>query len=242
MSACSDRGGSIRRRWPAVLQATAVCTLVSGLFCLGLYAIAQADQKIVSAAAVAAFQQARDDALARTPDRALWSPGRRSAYDEARPTEPAMPTALLRIPSLDLLVPVFDGTSELVLNRGVGWIETTAMPGTDGNIGLAGHRDGFFRKLKDLQIGDTVEVQTVEASRRYRVTDVSIVEPTDVHVLAPTGEPSVTLVTCYPFYYVGDAPQRFIVRGVIDQGSIRAAGQLVNATVSRGHDKRSKQQ
>jgi len=124
---------------------------------------------------------------------------------------------VLEIPSLKLTVPIFVGTSELQLNRGVGWIEGTAMPGDEGNVGLAGHRDGYFRGLKDLKVGDTIEVESIGRTLRYRVTQLKIVEPTDVSVLDPTDEPSVTLVTCYPFYYVGNAPQRYIVRGTLDR-------------------------
>jgi sortase A len=95
----------------------------------------------------------------------------------------------------------------------VGWIEGTAALGVSGNLGLAGHRDGYFRGLKDLKIGDVIEVQTVERTMRYRVDETLIVEPSDVFVLEPTQEPSITLVTCYPFYFVGHAPQRYIVKG-----------------------------
>jgi sortase A len=96
------------------------------------------------------------------------------------------------------------------------------MPGSAGNVGLAGHRDGFFRGLKDIQPGDEIEVEAIGRIDRYRVERTWIVNPEDVSVLDPTGEPSVTLVTCYPFYFVGSAPQRFIVRavriGTIEQG------------------------
>jgi sortase A len=191
-------------------------TFLTILTCLAFYTVAKADQKVASAAAGIAFEQALDEVLRRQPDRTLWSAKRRAAYDQALPIGSSAPTALLRISAIDLLVPVFDGTSETVLNWGIGWIETTAAPGSDGNVGLAGHREGFFRRLEDLEVGDMLELQTVGASVRYRVASISIVEPSDVHVLDQSDEPSVTLVTCYPFYFVGSAPQRYIVRGVRD--------------------------
>lgn len=128
--------------------------------------------------------------------------------------------AVLRIPGIRMEVPVSPGTEEHVLQRGAGWIDGTAAPGSDGNVGIAAHRDSHFRGLKDLAVGDLIELDTLERTRSYRVTGLSVVEPTDVHVLAETGEPVLTLVTCFPFYFVGNAPQRFIVRAAaIDLGT-----------------------
>jgi len=122
--------------------------------------------------------------------------------------------AVLRIPSVELQVPVSMGTSERVLIRGAGLIEGSPEPGTGGNVGIAAHRDSHFRALKDVAIGDLVEIETVRGSHSYRITELSVVEPDAVHVLADIGSPVLTLVTCYPFYFVGHAPQRFIVRAV----------------------------
>ena len=90
----------------------------------------------------------------------------------------------------------------------------TAPPGTDGNSGIAGHRDGFFRGLKDIVPGDAIELDTLNGKEAYRVERTWVVEPEDVSVLDPTPMRALTLVTCYPFYFVGSAPQRFIVRAV----------------------------
>jgi len=109
-------------------------------------------------------------------------------------------------------VAVLEGTDDWTLNRAVGHIEETAKPGATGNIGIAGHRDGFFRPLQNVRIGDRLEVQTLDGTQVYRIARTWIVEPDDVSVLDPTSMPSVTLVTCYPFYFVGPAPRRFIVR------------------------------
>lgn len=157
-----------------------------------------------------------------TPDQSLWAESRIQAYQDSLKIAAEAPQGILRIENLALEVPVFEGTSELNLTRGVGWIEGTAEPGDAGNMGIAGHRDGFFRVLKDIRVGDLIDVESLTGSIRYRVAETLIVEPEDVYVLDPTAEPSLTLVTCYPFYFVGHAPQRFIVRGVLadaDAGS-----------------------
>ena len=148
------------------------------------------------------------------PDTGLWDPKRILAWQEAQKDASPPPLAVLRIPRLGIEAPVLEGTSDWVLNRGVGHIEDTTAPGADGNIGIAGHRDGFFRALKDVNGGDLLEVETRAGVAQYRIERSWIVGPDDVSVLDPTLEPSVTLVTCYPFYFVGSAPQRFIVRAV----------------------------
>lgn len=137
--------------------------------------------------------------------------------------ENPVPLAVLRIPKIKLNVAVLAGTAESTLNRAVGHIETTALPGSDGNSGLAGHRDRFFRGLKDIRAGDLLELETLTSVDTYRVERTWIVDPHEVSVLDPTDSPSITLVTCYPFYFVGSAPQRYIVRAVrthrVPQGS-----------------------
>jgi sortase A len=148
------------------------------------------------------------------PDLSLWSSKRVNAWRETHKREAPLPLAVLRIPRLRLEVPVLAGTDEWTLNRAVGHIEDTARPGADGNAGIAGHRDGFFRGLKDIRSGDVLEVETLASVQQYQVERTWIVEDEDVSVLDPTATPSVTLVTCYPFYFVGAAPQRFIVRAI----------------------------
>ncbi len=123
-----------------------------------------------------------------------------------------MPQAVLRIPKLALEVPVYEGTSDVTLNRGAGRITgTAAVDSATGNIGIAAHRDGFFRPLKDIAVGDALSIATLSGEREYRVTKLDIVDPDDVSVLRSTDDSTVTLVTCYPFYYVGSAPKRYIV-------------------------------
>jgi len=152
----------------------------------------------------------------------LWSPGRVKAYKVALQQEPPPTLAILRIPRLDLEVPVYDGTTDAVLDLAAGRIEYTALPGTTGNVGIAAHRDGFFRILKDIKEGDQLVLDTPLATEQYRVEWIRITTPDDVSVIDPTPGRTVTLVGCYPFYHNGPAPQRFIVRAVPVLGS--AAG------------------
>lgn len=118
----------------------------------------------------------------------------------------------IEIPRLLLSVVVMEGADEKTLRRAVGHIPGTALPGEPGNVGLAGHRDTFFRPLKNLKIKDKIRISTLKGLFTYEVVALWIVEPEDVGVLAPSGENLLTLVTCYPFYFVGPAPRRWIVR------------------------------
>ncbi|HKE87250.1 MAG TPA: class D sortase [Vicinamibacterales bacterium] len=147
-------------------------------------------------------------------DVSLWSEARIKAWQSTRDLPGPSPLAVLRIPRIHLEVPILEGTDEVTLNRGTGHIEDTAMPGADGNIGIAGHRDGFFRVLRDVAPGDAIELESVHSTAIYRIERTWIVRPDDVSVLDPTTTPSLTLVTCYPFYFVGSAPERYIVRAV----------------------------
>jgi len=118
----------------------------------------------------------------------------------------------IEMPRLGLKAIVVQGDSEKLLRRSVGHIPETALPGEAGNIALAGHRDGLFRPLRNAQPGDTINLKTRDREFHYEVEWTAVVPPTAVRVIQPTSEPSLTLVTCFPFYYVGAAPKRFIVR------------------------------
>lgn len=148
------------------------------------------------------------------PEQSLWSPGRIAAFSESlsKPTSDVL--GILEIPRLKLEVPVYDGASDLHMDRGAARIDGTALPGEPGNLGVAGHRDGFFRVLKDIELGDEIKIITADGPQTFVVLELKIVEPTQVEVLDATEEQTVTLVTCYPFYFVGHAPERFIVRAV----------------------------
>lgn len=151
------------------------------------------------------------DKLKRSsPKFSLWSNTRTQRY-LANLSVPVEPMAVLKIPKIGLTVPVLEGTGAVTLNRGVGHITGTARPGQIGNVGIAGHRDSFFRGLKDVRQGDSIELLTDVGVDVYVIRRTRITDPQDVSTLRPTSSPALTLVTCYPFYYVGPAPKRFIV-------------------------------
>jgi sortase A len=118
----------------------------------------------------------------------------------------------IEIPRLLLSSVVIEGIGRTNLRRVVGHIPGTALPGQAGNVGLAGHRDTLFRPLKDLRIKDEIRFSTLSGDFKYEVESLRIVEPDNVGVLAPSSENVLTLVTCYPFFYIGAAPKRFVVR------------------------------
>jgi len=130
-------------------------------------------------------------------------------------TQPAVIGGLIgriEIPRLGLSVIVMEGTTRSTLRRAVGHIAGTALPGQTGNVGVAGHRDTFFRPLRDIRQNDIITLTTLLGEYRYRVVSIKVVGPYDVAVLNPCPNQVLTLVTCYPFYFVGSAPSRFIVR------------------------------
>ncbi len=155
-------------------------------------------------------------------DQSRWAKERIQAYAQALVQEAPPPLAVLRIPRIGLEVPVLAGTDEWTLDRAVGWIEGTARPGEPGNVGIAGHRDGFFRALEQVKLGDSVELVTLDRAQRFRIEGLRIVSPQDVQVLESTAVPALTLVTCFPFYFAGSAPQRYIVRAVLADPSAQS--------------------
>jgi len=220
---------NLQTNWGSRVQRVERFLLGVGLTFLGIFAATQIHRVVASRSAVARFNanaRASDsrpstiDPIAGSPvDFRLWSDNRVAAYKESLIQKTDLPLALLRIPSIHLEVPIFDGTDELTLNRGIGRIEGTAGIRQNGNIGLAGHRDGFFRGLKDIQQGDVVELVLSDKTKQYVVAETQVVTPDDVEVLEPTATPTLTLVTCFPFYYVGSAPKRFIVTASIKNSS-----------------------
>jgi sortase A len=117
----------------------------------------------------------------------------------------------LTIPRLNLSVMVFEGDDAAILKRGAGHIPATSLPRENGNLGIAAHRDSYFRPLRLIRPRDIIEFTTPDGVSRYTVTDTEIVRPSDVQVLAKAPGRDLTLVTCYPFYYLGSAPERWIV-------------------------------
>jgi sortase A len=158
----------------------------------------------------ASFQQTAGQALERE---LTGRPSPQLTSDALAPVPPidAGLIGRLEIPRLRMSVVVMEGDDDPTLARAVGHVPGTALPWDPGNTVLAGHRDTFFRPLRNLRDGDEIRVTTTRGTFDYRVISTEIVEPDDVSVLAPTASRSLTLVTCYPFVYVGQAPQRFII-------------------------------
>ena len=117
----------------------------------------------------------------------------------------------IEIPRLGVTIAILEGTSAQTLRLGVGHIKGTALPGESGNSGIAGHRDTFFRPLKDIRTNDEIQVQTATGISRYQVDWVRVVAPDDTGILGPAAASSLTLITCYPFHLIGAAPERFVV-------------------------------
>ncbi len=197
----------------------------AGILLVAFWAAARIHSRVGSRRDLERFAEVRRAPAARVlpgepsgpPDYTLWSKERVQAYEESLKQKTSDPLGVLRIPGIGLEVAVLEGTDDFTLNRAVGHIEDTAKPGERGNVGIAGHRDGFFRGLKDVVKGDTMELETAAGRQSYRVADIWIVKPEDIQVLDPTPEAAITLVACYPFYFVGHAPQRYIVRAVMQE-------------------------
>ncbi len=201
--------------------------LLAGVALLAFCAAAKLHELILSRAAMRRFEDLRQatanngaeqspvvQPVISPPDFVLWSEQRIKHYEEGLSDKLAPPLAVIRIDRIHVEAPVLEGTDDLTLNRGVGHIAGTALFGHNGNVGLAGHRDGFFRGLKDIKVGDRIDLEEPGRVETYAVDSLRIVNPKDVSVLRSGGKPALTLVTCYPFYYIGSAPQRFIVHAV----------------------------
>ena len=163
---------------------------------------------------LARFAALETASQAGEPEPSLWASDRVGLRRTALLGPGPVPLAVLRIAKIQLEVPVLPGTDDRTLDRAVGHIEGTALPGTGGNMGIAGHRDSFFRGLREINPGDLIEIDTRAEKSIYRVERTWVVDLTEVSVLAPTSGPALTLVTCYPFDFIGPAPRRFIVRAL----------------------------
>jgi|SRR5215471_7546882 len=201
---------------------------LTGVLLIGIFVGTLFQRAVISRLALRKFESARAaSSMSSGGDRSflsnnevnvsLWSKTRVQAYTESLTSKFEAPVGVLRIPRLRLVVPVFDGTDELTLNRGVGRVVGTAQLGGTGNVGIAGHRDGFFRVLKDIAVGDSIEVEVEKRNLEYAVQSLEIVYPnnTDVLQTKSPGAYELTLVTCYPFYFIGSAPQRFIAHATL---------------------------
>jgi sortase A len=190
--------------------------LLVGVLCLGGWTFAWLDAR---------YTQYRDGQILDEALSASATPGapparetdslatfRQPGHERRTPVPEGSLVGRIEIPRLGVSTIVLEGVDNQTLRRGAGHIPETSLPGDRGNVGIAAHRDSFFRALKDIRKNDIVRLETLQGTFRYRVDWTQIVQPEDTQVLANTGEPALTLVTCYPFYYVGSAPKRFIVR------------------------------
>jgi sortase A len=173
--------------------------LVSGILALSYVAFTLVSARIYQKNAVL------------TLDKQIQAEEQHKAVQPARPIKEGDVLGRIEIPRIGVSVAVLQGTTSRTLRLGVGHIKGTAFPGERGNIGIAGHRDTYFRALKDIHKDDEIQLQTAVGIARYEVDWIQITSPSNNSVLAPTTESSLTLVTCYPFYYIGAAPERFIV-------------------------------
>jgi LPXTG-site transpeptidase (sortase) family protein len=171
------------------------------------YSAAAADQLVVTQKAIPVLPGDAGDKRASAP----------------APRAPAAGSLLGRLeaPTVQMTAAVLEGSDDSTLSRGAGHIEDTPVPGEPGNVGIAGHRDTVFRPLRRIKVGDPLVYKAAGRNFRYRITRTLIVGPDDVYVLDPTPRPTLTLVTCYPFDFIGHAPKRFIIQAelVTDGGT-----------------------
>ena len=194
MSALSQPITKVSASWRTkILRGACYLFFAFGIFALGYAGIVFADSQIYQAVEIQKFE---------------------------RTSPPPIPRILaegdmlgeLQVPRLGLNAIVVEGDSTADLRRAVGHLSNSAMPGERGNVALAGHRDTFFRPLRDVRLGDEIKFQTRERSFVYVVESIEVVGPTDIRVLESSTGHDLTLLTCFPFHYVGPAPKRFVVR------------------------------
>jgi sortase A len=190
--------------------------ILIGVLCLGYFLYTYAEATL--------YQAFEDRELDKILNDATVSGTSGTAREEVAPAPEAAPrrtyaagstVGRIEIPRLGVSAVIRAGSDARTLRLAVGYIPGTGLPGEPGNFGLAGHRDTFFRKLRDINPDDEIRVVTTDGVFRYTVQRTSIVMPQDVWVLDPTNDPTLTLVTCYPFNYSGSAPKRFIVRAAL---------------------------
>ena len=195
-------------RWKPRILARSIF-LLAGLLAVGYVASVYAESFIHQADESRNFERA----LAQSPQLPPKTVGELSETDRAIRPRIGSVIGKIWIPRLGIAAIVDEGINHKTLALSVGHIPSTALPGQSGNIGIAGHRDTFFRSLRHIEREDMITLTTLRGEFRYRVVSIKVVGPSDLAVLDSDGESEIlTLVTCYPFYYVGSAPDRFIVR------------------------------
>ena len=194
----------MRRAW---LRAARHGLAIVALACGGTFALAHLR--------AARFTLVEEDRLASVLAREGLDTSRSSLAPAERTRREAVPGRAwgrLELPRLGLSALVAEGVDDATLGVAVGHVPGTAFPGEPGNVALAGHRDTVFRRLADVEPGDRLRFVTPDGGFEYRVDRLDVVGPGRTDVVGPTDEPTLTLVTCYPFGYVGRAPLRYVVR------------------------------
>jgi sortase A len=186
--------GSVAKTRTLIVRAAQCVLLVAGVFGLGYVGYVVADAHTYQA-----IEQSKFDSVSASESK------------ERHPVVEGGAIGEIEIPRLALKAIFVQGDSPKILRRGVGHITETALPGEEGNVVLTGHRDSFFRPLRNIRQGDAITLKTLDGDFQYEVESTVVVPPDDIQVLQPSSERTLTLITCFPFYYVGPAPNRFIV-------------------------------
>ena len=202
MTRLPQTAGGGTRLARCILRWSQCLCLVVGLGALGWCVFVTADARWTQASFSRSLARARQGAP---------PPPQRSPEERPGAPENSL-VGRIDIAAVGMSAMVLEGDDARALSSGVGHIRGTALPGNSGNVGLAGHRDTFFRTLKNIRLGDDILVTTPRGCYRYRVVSSEIVSPDETRVLDASAIPSLTLVTCYPFHIIGSAPKRFIVR------------------------------
>jgi sortase A len=216
----------MRRGWDAnmVLRRCALVCLAVGGIALSAYAYLLADASI--------YQKIQNRQF---DSQVAMVSAERGPQNDSSTVSAGSAIGRIEIPRIGVSVIVLEGDDQITLRRGAGHIPGTALPGADGNVAIAAHRDTFFRPLRNIRKGDFIRLSSVESIYLYRVESTEVVEPGQTEVLNNTGQPILTLITCYPFFYIGAAPHRFIVRA--SRVSVRprvnsAAGSTLTSRIS----------
>jgi len=216
------RGPLTYRATPAqvILRWGSTFFFIVGIVALGYVSITLLDARLYQVREARTFEEARrtretaqatgglENPLSSVP---LSQPNR-TATGRVKMVRGSTAWGRIEIKSLGLSSMIMEGVDRETLRRGVGHIPGTALPGQPGNVALAGHRDTFFRALRNVRKNDEITLETLDGSFHYRVDYTQVVAPEYTEALNSSGVPILTLVTCYPFSFVGPAPQRYIVR------------------------------
>ena len=208
----------------SLLRRTPYLFLIVGVLALGYVAFTLLDAWLFQADAARTFEQAQKERQAqKNPRASSASPGlsmlpvrlsqqSRARAEVGKAVHTSRAWGRIEITSIGLSSMILEGVDREALERGVGHIPGTAFPGQPGNVAIAGHRDTFFRVLRNIRKGDEITLETLDESYRYRVDFTQIVSPGSTEVLNDSDEQILTLLTCYPFSFIGPAPQRYVVR------------------------------